>query len=204
VLCRESLHDTSIANSYVAECCKQLDAQIRVLNELVDAGKLPAVSRFGVWSAIVSHIMDCMVEGFSRVKRCGDIGRGVMQMDLLTLYAHAAKVGPIVPTCLPRDKQHVDSYIKAFYGLSESSLMAWVEANKAAYPLRQVRGLLDHGLGPSLNARVLKHVTTAVDTLFCIPMDDARRRKEEALRVGEKAASLLGRMGEAMATGGFQ
>ncbi len=187
----------------MAHYCKHLDAQIKGLNDLVEAGKLPSVSRFGVWSGIVSHIMECMVEGFSRVRRCGDIGRGVMSMDLLTLYAHAAKVGPIVPSCLPRDKTHVDSYIKAFYGISESSLMAWVEANRGSYPLRQVRGLLDHGLGPSLNPKVLKHVTTAVDTLFCIPMDDARRRKEEVLRAGEKVGTLLGRLGEAMATGGL-
>jgi hypothetical protein len=78
-----------------------------------------------------------------------------------------------------------------------------VEANKASYPLRHVRGLLDNGLAPSLNPRVLKHVTTAVETLFCIPLDEARRRKEEVLRAGDKAVTILGRMGEAMATGGF-
>jgi hypothetical protein len=177
--------------------------QARTLNDLVAAGKLPTVSRFGIWSAIVSHMMDCMVEGFSRVKRCNDIGRGVMSMDLHVLYDHAQRVGPTVPQCLPRDKSHVDSYIKSFYGMSEGSLTAWVEANKASYPLRHVRGLLDNGLAPSLNPRVLKHVTTAVETLFCIPLDEARRRKEEVLRAGDKAVTILGRMGEAMATGGL-
>jgi hypothetical protein len=34
-------------------------------------------------------------------------------------------------------------------------------------------------------------------------LDEARRRKEEVLRAGDKAVTILGRMGEAMATGGF-
>jgi hypothetical protein len=145
--------------------------------------------------------MDRMVEGYARVKKCGDIGRGVMSMDLLTIYAHAAKVGPIVPACLPRDKSHVDAFIKAFYGQSEGSLMAWVEANKAAYPLRQVHALLDHGLAPSLSAKVLKHVTTAIETMWCIPLDDQKRRTAELLRAGDRVGNFAEKIGAAMLSG---
>jgi len=188
-----------VTNDYVTRISHALDERVKVLNDLVAAGKLPSVSRFGIWSAIVSHIMDRMVQGFSQVKRCGDIGRGVMSMDLLQIYAHAAKVGPIVPSCLPRDKSHVDSYIKAFYGQNESSLMSWVEANKAAYPLRQVRSLLDNGLGSTLSAKVLKHVATAIDTMFCIPMEEADRRNAELSRATQKGLNVLAKMGESMA-----
>ena len=45
-----------------------------------------------------------------------------------------AKVGPVVPGCLSRDKAHADLFIAAFYYDSEADLIAWVTKNRAAYP----------------------------------------------------------------------
>jgi hypothetical protein len=86
-----------------------------LLNERVRSGALPAVARVGGWSAIVSHMMDRFVEGYSRVRKCSVPGRGLMSLDVGTVYATCAKVGPIVPACLARDKGHVDTYVAAFY-----------------------------------------------------------------------------------------
>jgi len=147
--------------------------------------------------------MDRLVEGFSRVKRCGDIGRGVMSMDLLTLYARAAKVGPVVPTCLSRDKSFVDNFIKAFYGLTEAGLMAWVEAHKASYPLRQVRALLENGLGAAVKGKSYKHLQHALENYFCIPLDDDERTRRQILKTGEKVGGVMEKLGAAMASGGL-
>ncbi len=195
---RDAVTDPSINSPYVAEYCSQLDGQVKALNELVASGQLPAVSRLGIWCAIVSHTMDRLVEGFSMVKRCCVEGRGAMQHDLQSIYAHASKVGPVLPPCLPRGPPHVVNYIQAFYGLSESSLLAWVEANKAAYPLRQVRSILDTGLAPSLGKAALKAAVLAVDRQFCVPMDDGTRLRGDLLKASMKFGASLVNAGEAM------
>lgn len=189
------------------QICDLLDLQIKGLNALVDAGQLPSISRFGVWSAIVNHLMDRLVEGFSRVRECTQMGRGVMQLDLQMIYAHAAKLGPVVPSCLPRDKAHVDAYIKAFYLPNGESLMAWVQDNCAAYPLWQVHRILDHGLKhnitPPMDPRAEKRLATNIETLFCIPMGEEQRWNARVKAGASSVGNLLVQAGEALAKGGI-
>ncbi len=78
-------------SSYTADLSPHLARATALLNACVASGALPAVSRFGVWSAIVSHIVDRFVEGISRVKKCSVPGRGLMSLDLGTLYAQVRR-----------------------------------------------------------------------------------------------------------------
>lgn len=174
-----------------------------LLNEKVKHSGLPAVSRFGVWSAIVSHVIDRFVDGFSKVKKCSVPGRGLMNLDSATVYAACAKAGPIVPTCLSRDKAHVDAFIAAFYYDNESDLLQWITQNRAAYPLKHMRALLLNGIGLTMKKKPLKDMTAAIDALYLVPMPEEMARQLAMEKGATAVAGGLVAMGAAM-TGGLQ
>ena len=138
--------------------------------------------------------MDRFVEGYSRVKKCSELGRGLMSLDVGTVYAHAARVSPIVPGCLSRDKAHVDGYVKAFYETSEGALLAWVLAHRGAYPLRQARSLLVHGIGGVMKKPALKHALGALEDMYCLPEAEVGQMVQAASTAG----GALERLGASM------
>ena len=161
-----------------------------VLSERAASGALPAVSRFGVWAAIVSHLMDRFVEGYARVKKCSELGRGLMSFDVGTVYAHAVKLSPTVPACLSRDKAHVDGFVKAFYETQEGALLEWVRAHRAAYPLRQARALLVNGLGATMKKKeALKHAVAALEDMYILPEAEVDAVAAAARAAGHAAAT---------------
>ena len=161
------------------------------------------MSRFGVWSAIVTHVVDRFVDGFSKVKKCSVPGRGLMNLDSATVYAACAKAGPIVPSCLARDKVHMDGFIAAFYYDSESDLLAWVTQNRAAYPLKHMRALLLHGIGLGMKKKGLKDMLSAIEGLYLVPMPEDMARQLAMEKGATAVAGGLVAMGAAM-TGGMQ
>jgi len=185
-------------SKYTADFSPILLRAVTVLNERFAAGALPAVSRLGVWSAIVSHIVERFVEGCARVKKCSVPGRGLMSLDFGTLFAQMAKVGPVVPACLARDKSHADAFIAAFYYDTEADLLAWVTKNRAAYPLRHTRALLTSGLGLGLKKKPLRDALVAIESLYCIPLDDDERLKQQMLSGASAAGGMVERFGAAM------
>ena len=182
-------------SAYTAELVPFLSRATAVLNERVKAGALPAVSRFGIWSAVVTHIMDRFVEGYSRVKKCSVPGRGLMSLDVGTVYAHCARVGPIVPACLARDKAHADGFVAAYYYDSDADLLAWLTAHRAAYPLRHARALVAHGIGPTLKKKAAKDLAAAVDALYLLAMPDDVARQlavEKGVQLGVAGMVAMG------------
>ena len=192
------MSDATEPSAWAVNFLPFLTRAVAVLNERTAAGALPAVSRFGVWSAVVSHVMDRFVEGYSRVKRCSELGRGLMSLDVGTVYAHAARVSPLVPACLSRDKAHVDGFVKAFYETSEGALLAWVLAHRAAYPLRQARALLLHGIGGGLKKPALKHALGALEDMYCLPEAEPGGAVDATVRVASSAGGALERLGASM------
>lgn len=59
------------------------------------AGDLPEASYAAVWSCIVSHVFDRLVEGFSRIRRCSNEGRGLMLLDSNIVFNAAKAAGPV-------------------------------------------------------------------------------------------------------------
>ena len=167
------MSDATEPSAWAVNFLPFLTRAVALLNERAAGGALPAVSRFGVWSAVVSHIMDRFVEGYARVKKCSELGRGLMSLDVGTVYAHAARVSPVVPACLARDKGHVDGFVKAFYETSEGALLAWVLIHRAAYPLRQARSLLLNGMGAAMKKPALKHALVAIEDMYVLPEEEA-------------------------------
>lgn len=149
---------------------------------------LPAVSRFGIWSCIVSHLNERFVEGFSRVKKCSVPGRGLMSLDAGTVFAVCCRAGPVLPALLARDRTFVDSYLSAFYFEGEADLLDWVTKNRSAYTLRSVRALVNSGIGANLKAKAKKELLTAIDALWVVPLPEEgsveRKVKEGAALAG--------------------
>lgn len=112
-----------------------------------------------------------------------------------------AKVGPVVPGCLSRDKAHADLFIAAFYYDSEADLLAWVTKNRAAYPLRHARALLTSGLGLGLKKKPLRDALVAIESLYCIPLDDDERLKQSVMQGASAAGGMVERFGAAMLGG---
>ena len=164
---------------------------VSLLNERVASGALPAVSRLGLWSALVSHVMERFVEAFSRVRRCSTPGRGLMTLDVGHTYAFATRVGPTLPGVLSRDKSHADAYVSAFYLESESDVLTWIVQQRAAYPLRLMRALLAHGpVGARLKGAQARQLDNAVAALY-LPPDEERIGAAQAGGAAAAAGAAL-------------
>ena len=149
---------------------------------------LPAVSRFGIWSCIVSHLNERFVEGFSRVKKCTVPGRGLMSLDAGTVFAVCCRAGPVLPSLLARDRTFVDSYLSAYYFEGEADLLDWVTKNRSTYTLRSVRSLVNSGIGANLKAKAKKELLSAIEALWVVPLPEEgsveRKVKEGAAMAG--------------------
>lgn len=162
-------------NAYVASLSAPLARAAALLNARVASGSLPPASRLCLWSSVVSHLMERFCEGFSRVRKCSVPGRGLMSLDVGHAYARAMGLCPVPTLVLPRDKAYVDTYVSAYYYNSEVDVLEWVAKNKALFPLRMARAIVDNGIGSSLKKKQLKDVITTVQCFYeePAPPDDA-------------------------------
>jgi hypothetical protein len=144
-----------------------------------------------MWCTIVSHIMERFVEGFSRVKKCSVTGRGLMSLDVGTVYAACAKSGPVVPTCLSRDKSYCDAYIAASYYDNEHDLVDWISKNRAGYALRHMRAILNNGIGLTIKKKAAKDAAVAIDALYLAPPPDSTA-VEKGLAVSMAGLTAVG------------
>jgi hypothetical protein len=158
---------------YVGAVTAPLQRVATLLNDRVAAGGLPAVSRLGVWSSVLSHTLERFVEAYARVKRCSVPGRGLMTLDVGHTYAYATRAGPTLPSCLSRDKSHADGFVSAFYLESESDLLTWVFEHRQAYPLRHMRALLQNGPIAQLRKKQLREIANALDAMYLLPSEAA-------------------------------
>jgi hypothetical protein len=154
---------------YVLDVVKPLERVATRLNDLVKSGALPAVSRVGMWSAVVNHAMERFVEAFSRVKKCNVPGRGLMALDVGQVYSRAVKLGPMLPGSVLHDKAYVDAFVSAFYLDHEADLLQWMAKNRHLYPLHQMRSIVRNGIGNALKKKQLSDVMAAVDAMYLLP-----------------------------------
>jgi hypothetical protein len=169
VFCRENVKDAMSTNAYIPSITGPLARAAALLNDKVKSSGFPAVSRLGLWSCIVSHLVERFVEGVSRVKKCPPQGRGLMAVDLEAVYTFANKHGPTLLQCLSRDRSYADQYIAAFYLESEGDVMQWIGKNKSMYPLRFMRALIMNGIGANMKKKQLKDLMTSVDGMYLLP-----------------------------------
>jgi hypothetical protein len=100
-----------------------------------------------VWMEVTQAAYDCVLEGFTRVRKCSMEGRSAMLMDCLALHDELNRTHLCRP---PRGKDHVEAILRAAL-LSEAELMAWVLENWQAYSYRHIHGVLAQNLASLLN-----------------------------------------------------
>ncbi|KAJ6765474.1 VACUOLAR PROTEIN SORTING-ASSOCIATED PROTEIN-RELATED [Salix purpurea] len=86
----------------------------------------------------VEIVAETLIEGLSRVKRCGDEGRALMSLDLQVLINGLQH---FVPVNVKPKLQMVETFIKAYY-LPETEYVHWARAHPE-YTKTQVVGLIN-------------------------------------------------------------
>ncbi|KAF8086419.1 hypothetical protein N665_0626s0011 [Sinapis alba] len=86
----------------------------------------------------VEIFAEMLVEGFSRIKRCTDVGRALMSLDIQVLINGLQH---FVPTKVKPKLQIVETFIKAYY-LPDTEYVHWARAHPE-YTKAQVIGLVN-------------------------------------------------------------
>lgn len=125
-------------SSYVDILLRELQVFSMRLSEVSKRVPVPKEAYDLLWEHCIKLANHSFIEGFSQAKKCTNGGRALMQLDyqqFLTKVEHLTELQP-----LP-EKEHVESYIKAFY-LLESNLEQWIRSHKE-YTNRQLVGLVN-------------------------------------------------------------
>jgi hypothetical protein len=115
-----------------------------------------------VWLEVCQCAFDCILEGYSKVRKCSAEGRAAMTMDVFALHEELNSVHLCRP---PRGKHHIDNYLRTSY-LSDEDLTAWVQENWRSYAYRHMLGLLTQQLSSVLNSKKLKDAVAVLDSMY--------------------------------------
>lgn len=146
-------------NEYIVHLVQKCGEAWGGLQILAD-GSIPADAREEIWSAMVQTIMETLLNGFSTVPKCTPQGRALMSMDLHALQNGLDLINHISSTTVPRGREYVNNYIKAFY-YDEGDLLQWIQENKVS---RDASG----GKNPCF-CRVLYRLTCDLSARNCTP-----------------------------------
>lgn len=107
------------------------------------------------WAAIISHIFDCLVEGYATTS-CSNEGRALMGIDFQNIQQVCEKVSEIRPC---PHVSFVEGYIKAFYH-RDSEMEQWVREHPE-YTTKQLMALVQGGpWKASVKQECLKYLTS--------------------------------------------
>eukprot|EP00004_Rigifila_ramosa_P027972 TRINITY_DN931_c1_g1_i1.p1 TRINITY_DN931_c1_g1~~TRINITY_DN931_c1_g1_i1.p1 ORF type:complete len:1005 (+),score=270.38 TRINITY_DN931_c1_g1_i1:328-3015(+) len=99
----------------------------------------------------VTHILDIVLEGFSRVKKCPQTGRSMMLLDLQMLEEAFKKLIRVRP--IPR-VDYVQQFIKGGYEPTEDAFFEWIRAHPE-YSRKHVQGLAQSMFGASILTKAI-------------------------------------------------
>lgn len=116
-------------NEYIVALVQKCGEAWGGLQILAD-GSIPVDAREEIWSAMVQTIMETLLSGFSAVPHCTPQGRALMSMDLLALQNGLDLINHISGSAVPRGRDFVNNYIKAFYYDDAADVLAWIKDNK--------------------------------------------------------------------------
>eukprot|EP00727_Mastigamoeba_balamuthi_P011144 m51a1_g6652 hypothetical protein (973) ;mRNA; r:138499-141826 len=119
--------DGAVGNDrpYVTSLTKEIALLSSRLKEVQKQGYLPTRLWTLAWENAALLVMDALLEGFSRIKRCSNEGRAMMTMDLQVVSSALEKASGLKP--LP-GASVVDIYIKAFY-FTDAEFMDFAKAH---------------------------------------------------------------------------
>lgn len=116
-------------NDYIVHLVQKCGEAWGGLQILAD-GSIPVDAREEIWAAMVQSIMETLLSGFSSVTKCTPQGRALMSMDLHALQNGLDLINHISSATVPRGRDHVNNYVKAFYYDDAADLLAWIKENK--------------------------------------------------------------------------
>lgn len=115
-------------NDYVVQVVRKCGEAWGGLQIVAD-GAVSMDAREEIWSSMVQSIMETLLSGFAQVAHCTPQGRALMTLDLYVLQNGLDLINHISSKVVPRGRDYVNNYIKAFYK-DKDDLLQWVEANK--------------------------------------------------------------------------
>ncbi|KAF4318840.1 hypothetical protein BBO99_00007105 [Phytophthora kernoviae] len=133
--------------------------------EIMADGSIPMDSREDIWAAMVQTIMDTLLQGFSTVSKPTPQGRALMLLDLHALQNGLDLINHISSRTVPRGREFVGNYIKAFY-YDQDELLEWVQTNKTQYSKVQFANLLKNGIGSTLEIKNLRELVLKIDAIL--------------------------------------
>ncbi|KAG6609839.1 Coiled-coil domain-containing protein [Phytophthora cinnamomi] len=151
-------------NEYIVHLVQKCGEAWGGLQILAD-GSIPLDAREDIWAAMVQTIMDALLQAFSTVPKPTPQGRALMLLDLHALQNGLDLINHISSRTVPRGREYVGSYIKAFY-YDEDELLEWIKANKTLYTKIQFANLLKNGIGPTLETKRLRELVLKIDAII--------------------------------------
>ncbi|KCV71347.1 hypothetical protein H696_02295 [Fonticula alba] len=115
-----------------------------------------------VLSRLLQVIGEALVEAYSRVKRCNNQGRALMQLDARTLATSLEQITGLRMTNI----RYVEDFIKAFY-LSDDDAERWFRECRVYTP-KQLAGLMASGLGRQLSRQARHRVNQVLEEVHKI------------------------------------
>lgn len=151
-------------NEYVVHLVQKCGEAWGHLQILAD-GSIPIDAREDIWAKMVQTIMDTLFQAFATMSKPTPHGRALMLLDLHTLQNGLDLINHVSPRAVPRGREYVSNYIKAFY-YDESELLEWVQANKTLYTKIQFANLLKYGIGKTLENKKLRELVLNIDAMI--------------------------------------
>jgi hypothetical protein len=151
-------------NEYIVHLVQKCGEAWGGLQILAD-GSIPMDAREDMWAAMVQTIMDTLLQAFSTVAKPTPQGRALMLLDLHALQNGLDLINHISSRTVPRGREYVGNYIKAFY-YDDDELLEWVRANKSQYSKLQFANLLKNGIGSTLEIKKLRELVLEIDAII--------------------------------------
>jgi hypothetical protein len=168
-LINTELHTQSILNvkwdeireSNLSENNKYIDDilfDLKSLRQRMSVSSLPADCTDKVWRHVIVHVMESLVDAYSKIKKCGTNSPTLMGLDLEVLKNGIREVVPLkVIPFLP----YVETFIRAHY-LNEQELFDWIELHPE-YRLHHLTALVSNlpvNLKRKARSDLVQRVTT--------------------------------------------
>ncbi|TDH65241.1 uncharacterized protein CCR75_006061 [Bremia lactucae] len=151
-------------NEYIVNLVQKCGETWGGLQILMD-GSIPMDAREDVWAKMVQIILDSLLQAFSTISKPTPQGRALMLLDLHALQNGLDLINHIGPRVVPRGREYVCNYIKAFY-YDEKKLLEWAQNNKSLYSKVQYANLLKHGVGSTLILDKLRELVISIDAII--------------------------------------
>jgi hypothetical protein len=182
--------------AYVVLIKKDLGMLDLRLDGLRKQGCFPHRARTLLWEAIILHVMDVLLEGFSRVKKCSPEGRAFMNLGLQSVITAVEQLSGLSPA---PGAYVVQAYVRAFY-LTEQEFLETCRT-RAEFTQKMLLNLLQCNLANQLTRKQRAEMQSAIEEISKtrqrrplwqhIPIEQLRQARSRAQTPKRATTSVL-------------